>query len=105
MPVTLSNPLGVHTPGAYSHAALVSGTGQRLVLSGQIGVLPDGTGVEDPAAQIAQALANIGTTLAAHGMPPANLVKMTVFLTDPSLIPAWRAARGAWLGTHRPAST
>jgi 2-iminobutanoate/2-iminopropanoate deaminase len=105
MPVTLSNPPGVHTPTAYSHAALVSGAGQRLVLSGQIGVRPDGTVVEDGAAQIDQALANIGTILAAHGMSQANLVKMTVFLTDPALIPAWRTARSAWVGAHRPAST
>jgi enamine deaminase RidA (YjgF/YER057c/UK114 family) len=105
MPVTLSNPPGVHTPGPYSHAALVSGAGQRLVLSGQVGVKPDGTVVEDGAAQMEQALANIGTILAAHGMSQANLVKMTVFLTDPALIPAWRTARGAWLGAHKPAST
>ncbi|MCO6418194.1 RidA family protein [Siccirubricoccus sp. KC 17139] len=105
MPITLSNPAGVHTPGAYSHAALVSGATERLVLSGQVGTRPDGTPVEDGVAQIDQALANIGTILEAHGMTKANLVKMTVFLTDPALIPAWRAARGAWLGEHRPAST
>lgn len=105
MSITLSNPPGVHTPGAYSHAALVTGAATRLVLSGQIGVLPDGTVVEDPAAQIDQALANIATILAANGLSKANLVKMTVFLTDPALIPAWRSARSAWLGEHRPAST
>ncbi|WP_149538848.1 RidA family protein [Siccirubricoccus phaeus] len=105
MAVTLSNPVGVHTPGAYSHAALVSGATERLVLSGQVGVKPDGSVVEEGTAQIDQALANIGTILDAHAMTQANLVKMTVFLTDPALIPAWRAARGAWLGEHRPAST
>jgi enamine deaminase RidA (YjgF/YER057c/UK114 family) len=30
---------------------------------------------------------------------------MTVFLTDPALIGAWRSARAGWLGSHRPAST
>src|SRR4051812_26902893 len=105
MPIALSNPPTVHSPGAYSHAALVTGATGRLVLSGQVGILPDGTVVEDAVKQIDQALANIGAILAAHGMSQANLVKMTVFLTDPALIGAWRSARGAWLGGHRPAST
>jgi enamine deaminase RidA (YjgF/YER057c/UK114 family) len=52
-----------------------------------------------------QALANLGAILAAHGMSPANLVKMTVFLTDPALIGTWRTKRAAWQGDHRPAST
>jgi enamine deaminase RidA (YjgF/YER057c/UK114 family) len=105
MTVTLSNPPGVHAPGAYSHAALVEGAGKRLVMSGQVGLAPDGSLAADGAAQIDQALANIDTILAAHGMSPANLVKVTVFLTDAALIGAWRKARGGWLGGHAPAST
>jgi enamine deaminase RidA (YjgF/YER057c/UK114 family) len=105
MTITLSNPPGVHAPGAYSHAALVQDTARRLVMSGQVGLAPDGSLAADGAAQIDQALANLGTILAAHGMSPANLVKMTVFLTDATLIGAWRTARGAWLGGHAPAST
>jgi 2-iminobutanoate/2-iminopropanoate deaminase len=105
MPITLSSPPTVHVPGAYSHAALVTGATERLVLSGQVGIKPDGSVVEDAAAQIDQALANIAAILAAHGMSQANLVKMTVFLTDPALIGAWRNARAGWLGSHRPAST
>ena len=31
MPITLSNPPTVHAPGAYSHAALVTGATERLV--------------------------------------------------------------------------
>lgn len=105
MTITLSNPPGVHAPGAYSHAALVQDATRRLVMSGQVGLAPDGTLAADAPGQIAQALANLGTILAAHGMTQANLVKMTVFLTDPALIGAWRTARGAWLGSHAPAST
>ena len=57
------------------------------------------------AGQVGQALANIGAILKAHGMGVANVVKMTVFLTDPALIGAWRTKRGAWLAGHAPAST
>jgi len=52
-----------------------------------------------------QALANLGAVLAAHGMGPANIVKMTVFLTEPELVREWRAQRDAFLQGHAPAST
>ncbi|WP_203072726.1 RidA family protein [Falsiroseomonas ponticola] len=106
MPVTFANPDGVHAPGSrYSHAALVEGPGRRLVISGQIGVRPDGSIAAGGEAQIAQALANLGAILAAHGMGPANIVKMGVFLTDRALIGPWRAEREKFLGTLAPTST
>jgi enamine deaminase RidA (YjgF/YER057c/UK114 family) len=38
-------------------------------------------------------------------MGPADIVKMTVFLTDAALIPAWREARAAAMEGHVSAST
>lgn len=106
MGVRFDNPAAVHKPGSrYSHAAVIEGGGRRLVISGQIGVRPDGSFAEGGEAQVEQALANLGAILAAHGMGPANIVKMGVFLTERALIPAWRARREAFLGTHAPAST
>ena len=106
MSVRFSNPEGVHAPASrYSHAALVEGASRRLVVSGQVGVAPDGTVAAGAEAQVDQALANLGTILAAHGMGVTNIVKMTVFLTDAALVGAWRARRTAWLGEHAPAST
>ena len=106
MPVTLTNPEGVHAPGArYSHAALVEAPAKRLVISGQIGVAPDGTVLPAGADQIRQALANLGAILAAHDMGPGDIVKLGVFLTDRALIPVWRAERESFLGTLAPAST
>ncbi|HYF06728.1 MAG TPA: RidA family protein [Acetobacteraceae bacterium] len=104
--ITLSNPEGAPKPASpYSQAVEITNEARRLVISGQIGVTPDGTILEDPAQQVEQALANIGAILKAHGMAVSNVVKMTVFLTDPALIGAWRAKRSAWLGGHAPAST
>jgi enamine deaminase RidA (YjgF/YER057c/UK114 family) len=104
--ITFSNPPGVAAPASrYSHAALVEGPGRRLVLSGQVGIAPDGTIPEDGEAQIALALANLRTLLAAHGMGPANIVKLTVFLTDTALIAPWRQARDAAMEGHAPTST
>ena len=105
MPISFSNPDGVFPPGSrYSHAALVEG-GRRLVVSGQVGLTPEGRLDHDAEMQIGQALANLRTILAAHGMGPGNVVKVTVFLTDPELIPLWREARDAFFAGHAPAST
>ena len=73
--------------------------------AGQVGLRPDGTPVAEAEDQMMQALDNLGAVLAAHGMGVGNLVKMTVFLTDPSQIPAWRRRRDAFLGGHAPTST
>lgn len=106
MSLTFSNPPSVRAPGSrYAMACLVQGPGQRLVVSGQIAAALDGSIPEDGAAQCRQALANLMAILAAHGMGAADIVKMTVFLTDPALIPAWRAARGEALGEAAPTST
>lgn len=106
MTVTFSNPPGVHAPGGrYAHAALVHGPERRLVISGQIGVAPDGTVAPAGEAQIAQALRNLLAVLAAHDMAPEHIVKLGVFLTDRGLIPAWRSQREAVLGSIAPCST
>ena len=104
--ITFSNPAGAPQPASrYSQAALIEGEGRRLVISGQVGLRPDGTPVADAEDQMGQALANLAAVLAGHGMGVENLVKMTVFLTDASQIPAWRRQRDAFLGGHAPTST
>jgi 2-iminobutanoate/2-iminopropanoate deaminase len=104
--ITFSNPEGVAAPASrYSHAALVEGPGRRLVLSGQVGIAPDGAIPEDGEAQIALALANLRRLLAAHGMGPQHIVKLTVFLTDTALIAPWRKARDVAMEGHAPTST
>jgi enamine deaminase RidA (YjgF/YER057c/UK114 family) len=104
--ITLINPDTVHsTGGRYAHAARVEGAARRLVISGQVGIAPDGTVLEGGPAQMEQALANLKAILAAEGMGFGDVVKMTVFLTDAALIPAWRTARGAAMEGHVSAST
>ncbi len=106
MPASFLNPPALHdTAGRYSHAVLLEGPGRRLVISGQIGVAPDGTILPAGEPQIAQAFANLLAVLASQGMGPGNIVKLGVFLTDRALIPAYRAERAKALGSHSPAST
>ncbi|MBS7809486.1 RidA family protein [Roseococcus pinisoli] len=104
--ITFSNPPGAPVPASrYSQAALVEGPGKRLVVSGQVGMAPDGQVPAEGKAQIRQALANLKAVLAAHGMGPAHLVKITVFLTDSSLVAPWRSLRDEALEGAAPTST
>ena len=104
--ITPSNPPGVHdTGGRYTHAMLVEGARRRLVISGQVGIAPDGAILDGPEAQIPQALANLGTILKAHDMGPSDVVKTTAFLTYRAHIPVLREARRTFFGEHVSAST
>jgi 2-iminobutanoate/2-iminopropanoate deaminase len=103
--ITRSNPPTVRAPTGYTHAIEVRNPERWLVISGQVGLAPDGTIPETGGGQISQALANLRAVLEANDMTVTNIIKTTVFLTDRSLLGAYRAARTALLGEHAPAST
>jgi len=103
--ITHSNPSAVRAPTGYTHAIEVRNPERWLVISGQVGIAPDGSVPTTGEGQITQALANLRAVLAANGMDVTNIVKTTVFLTDRGLLSAFRSARSAVLGDHAPAST
>ncbi|MFE9678960.1 RidA family protein [Streptomyces sp. NPDC006259] len=82
------NPPGLSPPTGFSHAVVA--TGSRLVfLAGQTALDADGKVVGDSLPdQFARALANLLTALAAAGGTPADLARVTVYVTD---VPAYRA--------------
>jgi 2-iminobutanoate/2-iminopropanoate deaminase len=101
-----NNPAGLHAPvGRYTHAVSVAPGARRVVLSGQVGMRPDGSVPEDVDEQVAQVVRNIGIVLASEGLTAADIVKVTTFLTDRAALPAWRAHRESLLGQLDPAST
>jgi 2-iminobutanoate/2-iminopropanoate deaminase len=102
---TRSNPPTVREPTGYTHAIEIRNPERWLVISGQVGSAPDGTIPDTGGGQITQALANLRAVLEANDMTVTNIVKTTVFLTDRSLLGAYRAARTALLGEHAPTST
>lgn len=106
MSLAFDNPAGVHPPlGLYSHSVEVP-TGARLVfVSGQVGMRPDGATPATLAEQADQVFANVVAVLAAKGLPPSAIVKLTTFIVDDDPEGAVRAARLKHLGDHRPAST
>ena len=106
MPVILDNPDGVHAPlGRYSHSAEAPAAARLVFVSGQVGMRPDGTVPHSAAEQADQAYANLVAVLAAKGVPPANIVKLTTFIVGEDEPGAIAAARAKHLGEHRPAST
>jgi 2-iminobutanoate/2-iminopropanoate deaminase len=92
----------------YSQCALAEGVTRRLEISGQVGVHPDGSVAKGLAAQLDAALANIDRALAAAQMTRANLMKLTVYLTEnsPEAVTTYRLRRDLWVGEDpAPAAT
>jgi 2-iminobutanoate/2-iminopropanoate deaminase len=100
-----------HTPntvaapfGPYSHAVEVPEGSRLLYISGEVGVLPDGTVPEGIEAQAEACWRNIIAILADAGMGISDLVKITTFLVRPEDVAAAGAARGKHFGDARPGS-
>jgi enamine deaminase RidA (YjgF/YER057c/UK114 family) len=74
-------PASVAAPfGPYSHAVEVPERSRLLYISGEVGVLPDGTVPEGIEAQAEACWRNIIAILADAGMGVADLVKITTYL-------------------------
>jgi len=73
------DPADIHSPLAgYVHQIEVSHPERLLVMSGQVGMRPDGSVPEDPVDQLDVALDNVERNLRAAGMATADLVKLTL---------------------------
>lgn len=88
----------------YSQGVVHKAGAERLVISGQVGVLKDGTAVKGMAAQCKQACTNFLSVLADAGFLPSDVVKVTVFVTQPAL-KEFRTSREEALKGHAPAAT
>lgn len=100
------NPETVHTPlAAYSHQIEVTEAKRWLVLSGQIGMRPDGSLPDDPIEQFKVTLDNIHKNLLAAGMEIRDLVKLTIYLAGEMDTIKRREILAEWLGNHAPCST
>jgi enamine deaminase RidA (YjgF/YER057c/UK114 family) len=104
MTLTVLQPAGWPRPKGYANGMLGNGC---VFVAGQIGWDEQGRFAEGLAAQIDQALRNVLAVLAEAGAGPAQVARMTWYVTD---IPAYRAAAPAlgpiWrplFGRHFPA--
>ena len=99
------NPEGIAAPGPYSHGVEASSIQRMLFISGQVGIRPDGSLAEGIAEQTRVAIANLNAVLAEAGMDTSNLVKITIFLTDETLVGGFMEAGAGLLPVPPPATT
>ena len=97
------NPPELGTPPGYSQIVEVS-SGRIIFIAGQTAVDADGhvVGKYDFTAQADQVFRNLGIALQASGCTAANLVKLTVFLTDMENLGRYREARNRFFATVTP---
>ena len=90
-----------------SHYADAVRAGELLFVSGCVPVDGEGrlVGGDDVVAQAQRVFENIASVLAAAGAGPADVVKVTLFLTDIADRPSINPVRQAFFGETRPAST
>lgn len=93
MAKTVINPAGMAAPNGYSYA--IKKTGTPVFISGQVALDGAGkvVGENDAAAQTEQVFQNLRTVVEASGGTLDDVVKLTIFVTDPSYRPAVAAAR------------
>jgi 2-iminobutanoate/2-iminopropanoate deaminase len=100
------NPRRIAAPGSrYSQGVVHSARAHRLIISGQVGVRPDGSVAEGLEEQMDVAWDNLIEVLKEGGMTVADLVKVTSFVTVPGSIALARSVRQRKLGLQAPAST
>jgi 2-iminobutanoate/2-iminopropanoate deaminase len=100
------DPEDVHPPlAAYVHQIELRGAERLLVLSGQVGVRPDGSLPGDPIEQLDVAWDNLDRNLRAAGMGTDDLVKVTLYLVGDIDPGARREVIARHLGDHRPCMT
>jgi len=102
----LFNPDTIARPGSkYSHGALLPAGAERLVVAGQVGITPDGQLEAGFEAQSRRAWSNLFAVLAGAGMRKTDLVKVTIFVTQPDVTAAYRTIRDEVMEGHMPPMT
>ena len=101
--ITRINPPELGTPPGYSQVVDVS-AGRIIFIAGQTAVDRDGNlvGKDDFATQATRVFRNLGIALEAAGCTAANLVKLTVYLTDMDNLSRYREARNRFFASVTP---
>lgn len=102
----LLNPDNITSPASnYSQGVVVPANARRLIISGQIGIDPDGSIVEGIDAQMRRCWNNIFAILAEAGMTKKDLARIIVYVTQPGVTATYRRIRDEMLEGHAPAAT
>ena len=102
-PITRINPPALGTPPGYSQIVEVHAA-RIIFIAGQTALDRDSNvvGKNDFAAQAEQVFRNLTIALEARGCTPANLVKLSVFLTDMNNLGPYREARNRFFASVTP---
>src|SRR3954453_23847008 len=101
--ITRINPPELGSPPGYSQIVEVT-AGRIIFIAGQTALDRDGNvvGRNDFAAQAGQVFQNLSIALEAGRCTPANLVKLTVFLTDMDNLGPYREPRNRFFASGPP---
>ena len=101
-PATISPPFA-----RYAHGVEVPGGARLVVSSGQLALAADGTVPQGARAQADLCFVNCAAILAEAGMGPADVIRITAYVTHRSHMAGYMAARDGWLAgiSRLPAST
>jgi enamine deaminase RidA (YjgF/YER057c/UK114 family) len=102
-PIVRINPPELGSPPGYSQIVDVAAS-RIIFISGQTALdrAGDLVGKNDFAAQAALVFQNLATALQARGCDAANLVKLTVFLTDMENLGSYREVRNRFFASVTP---
>ena len=89
----------------YAHAVLAENPKRILHTSGVVPTRPDGTVATDIGEQAEEIWRTIGVLLDEVGLGPADVVSVTTYVTPGQPLDQVMAARDAFFGEHRAAST
>ena len=100
------NPDNVVKPASNYAQGVVHGVAaERIVISGQLGLRPDGTLEDGIEAQMDRAWSNVFVVMAAGGFDKKHLLRATIYVTLPGQVAVYRKIRDKWLAGHLCANT
>ena len=100
------NPDSVVRPASnYAQAVVHSAAAERMLISGQLGLRPDGSLEEGLEAQMERAWMNIFALLEAGGFKRQHLARATIYVTVPGQVGLYREVRDRMLAGHLCANT
>lgn len=100
------NPDDVIKPASnYAQGVIHNAAAERIVISGQLGLRPDGSLEEGLEAQMERAWSNIFGVMAAGGFARENLLRATIYVTLPGQVALYRKVRDKMLAGHLCANT
>ena len=98
---TLNDQICAHSNNA-AHGMEVSANARLLFCNGQVGANIDGTVPTEPLKQVEIIFNRICTILAASSMALSDVVKLTVYMTDKTIIDEYQKVRDRLMGAHNP---